>query len=61
MMKALAPLVFMCLLALSSLEVHAQQSDSAPDLGDLMTGDLLMTADELTYDRPPTPSSPPAM
>ena len=50
-MKALAPLVFACLLALSSLEARAQQTDAAPDLGDLLTGDLLMTADELTYDQ----------
>ena len=50
MTKALAPLVFACLLALSSLEASAQQTDAAPDLGDLMTGDLLMTADELIYD-----------
>ena len=51
MMKALAPLVFACLLILSALEARAQQTDAAPDLGDLMTGDLLMTADELIYDR----------
>ena len=51
MMKALAPVVFACLLALSSLEARAQETDDAPDLGDLMTGDLLMTADELIYDQ----------
>ena len=51
MTKALAPLVFACLLALSSLEASAQQTEAAPDLGDLMTGDLLMTADELIYDQ----------
>ena len=50
MMKALAPLVLACLLALSPLEARAQQTGDAPDLGDLMTGDLLMTADELIYD-----------
>ena len=49
-MKALVPLVFACLLALCSLEARAQQADAAPDLGDLLTGELLMTADELIYD-----------
>jgi len=51
MSKALAPLVLVCLLVFSSIEARAQQTDSAPDLGDLMTGDLLMTADQLTFDR----------
>ena len=51
MMKAFAPLVFACCLALSALEASAQQSDAAPGLGDLLTGDLLMTADEVTYDQ----------
>lgn len=51
MMKAFAPLVFACCLALSALEASAQQSDAAPGLGDLMTGDLLMTADEVIYDQ----------
>ena len=50
MIKALAPFVFACLLALLTLEARAQQADDAPHLGDLMTGDLLITADELTYD-----------
>ena len=50
MVKALAPLFLACLLALSPLEVGAQQTDDAFDLGDLLTGDLLMTADELIYD-----------
>ena len=48
--KALAPLVLACLLALSALEARAQEADSGPRVDDLLTGDLLMTADELTYD-----------
>ncbi len=51
MTRVLAPLVFACLLVLSSLEVRAQQSGNAPELGDLLTGDLLMTADEVIYDQ----------
>ena len=50
MIKALAPFVVACLLALSALEARAQQADSGPGIGDLLTGDLLMTADELIYD-----------
>ena len=50
MKKALAPLVLACLLALSALEARAQEADSGPRVDDLLTGDLLMTADELTYD-----------
>ena len=50
MKKALAPLVLMCLLALSAFEASAQQTDPAPPDGDLLAGDLLMTADELIYD-----------
>ena len=51
MTKALASLVFVCLLALSLLEARAQETDATPHLGDLMTGDLLITADELIYDQ----------
>ena len=50
MMKTLAPIALACLLALAPLEVGAQQTDNALDLGDLLTGDLLITADELIYD-----------
>ena len=50
MLKALVRLLFVGLLALYSFEARAQQSDVAPDLDDLLTGDILMTADELTYD-----------
>lgn len=51
MLKALARLVFAGLLMIHSLEVSAQQSDVATDLGELLTGDILITADELTYDQ----------
>ena len=50
MIRALAPLVLACLLALSAFEASAQQTDPAPRDGDLFTDDLLMTADELIYD-----------
>ena len=50
MIKALAPIALVCLVALSAFEARAQQSDPAPSAGDLFAGDLLMSADELTYD-----------
>ena len=50
MIGALAALVIACLLVFSAPEAHAQQADSGPSIADLLTDDLLMTADELTYD-----------
>ena len=50
MIRTLAPLVLACLLALSAFEAVAQQTEPASRVGDVLTGDLLMTADELVYD-----------
>ncbi|MDE0391161.1 MAG: LPS assembly protein LptD [Rhodospirillales bacterium] len=50
MIRTLAPLVLACLLALSAFEAGAQQTEPASRVGDVLTGDLLMTADELVYD-----------
>ena len=50
MMKALAALVLVCLLAVSAPDARAQQTDTGPGIEDLLAGDLLMTADELIYD-----------
>ena len=50
MMKAFAPFALACLLALFVLEASAQQPEPASRVGDVFTGDLLLTADELTYD-----------
>ena len=50
MIRALAPLVLACLLALSAFQVLAQEAVPLPPAGKLPAGDLLMTADELTYD-----------
>ena len=50
MMKALARLVLAGFLGLSALEASAQQTGERPELADILSGDVLMTADELTYD-----------
>lgn len=50
MIRALAALVIACLLVYSAPEAHAQQANSGPSIADLLADDLLMTADELTYD-----------
>ena len=50
MIRALAPFILACLLALSAFEARAQETDPVLPAGELLAGDLLMTADELTYD-----------
>ena len=50
MTKAVVSLVLVVLLSLSTAEARAQRADTAPGLGDLLTGDLLLSADELIYD-----------
>ena len=50
MTRALAPFILACLLALSALEARAQEADPVLPASELPAGDLLMSADELTYD-----------
>ena len=50
MSRALAPFILACLLALSAFEARAQEAEPVLPASELLAGDLLLTADELTYD-----------
>ena len=50
MMRAVARLVLAGLLGLCAREAAAQQAGTSPDLGGLLAGEVLIIADELTYD-----------